>query len=82
MKLRRCCGVPAHSVCVCVCVGGDATGLQRTGQYVSDLFQSGALTCLICIASVKRTQAVRHVHTNFDLLLCVDSVSVISASLI
>ncbi|XP_042337807.1 NF-X1-type zinc finger protein NFXL1-like, partial [Plectropomus leopardus] len=37
--------------------GGDASGLLRTGQYVSDLFQSGALTCLICIASVKRTQA-------------------------
>ncbi|TNN77278.1 NF-X1-type zinc finger protein NFXL1 [Liparis tanakae] len=37
--------------------GGDATGLVRTGQYVSDLFQSGALTCLICIGSVKRTQA-------------------------
>lgn len=43
-----------------VCPGGDATGLLRTGQYVSDLFQSGALTCLICIASVKRTQPVRH----------------------
>ncbi|TMS01060.1 NF-X1-type zinc finger protein NFXL1, partial [Larimichthys crocea] len=37
--------------------GGDVTGLVRTGQYVSDLFQSGALTCLICIASVRRTQA-------------------------
>ncbi|MEQ2182953.1 hypothetical protein GOODEAATRI_027564 [Goodea atripinnis] len=34
------------------------TGLLRTGQYLSDLFQSGALTCLICIASVKRTQPV------------------------
>ena len=50
----------ALCVCVCarVCPGGDVTGLVRTGQYVSDLFQSGALTCLICIASVKRTQAV------------------------
>ncbi|XP_061524882.1 NF-X1-type zinc finger protein NFXL1 [Phycodurus eques] len=38
--------------------GGDVTGLQRTGQYVSELFTSGALTCLICIASVKRTQPV------------------------
>ncbi|XP_051914519.1 NF-X1-type zinc finger protein NFXL1, partial [Hippocampus zosterae] len=38
--------------------GGDITDLQRTGQYVSELFQSGALTCLICIASVKRTQPV------------------------
>ncbi|CAN9509419.1 unnamed protein product [Ophioblennius macclurei] len=37
---------------------GDSTGLVRTGQYLSELFQSGALTCLICISSVKRTQAV------------------------
>lgn len=43
-------------------LGGDVAGLARTGQYVSDLFQSGALTCLICIASVRRTQAVRHIH--------------------
>ncbi len=43
--------------------GGDVTGLARTGQFVSELFQSGALTCLICIASVKRTQAVRRRHT-------------------
>lgn len=45
-------------------LGGDVAGLARTGQYVSDLFQSGALTCLICIASVRRTQAVRHAHTH------------------
>lgn len=38
--------------------GGDASALTRTGQYVSELFQSGAVTCLICIASVRRTQAV------------------------
>ncbi|CAL9694794.1 unnamed protein product [Knipowitschia caucasica] len=38
--------------------GGDSAGLQRTGQYVNELFQSGALTCLICIGSVKRTQPV------------------------
>ncbi|XP_061664991.1 NF-X1-type zinc finger protein NFXL1 [Syngnathoides biaculeatus] len=38
--------------------GGDVTGLQRTGHFVSELFASGALTCLICIASVKRTQPV------------------------
>ncbi|XP_037614854.1 NF-X1-type zinc finger protein NFXL1 [Sebastes umbrosus] len=47
--------------------GGDATGLLRTGQYVSDLFQSGALTCLICIASVKRTQAVWSCSSCFSL---------------
>uniref|UniRef100_A0A671W7Z7 Nuclear transcription factor, X-box binding-like 1 n=1 Tax=Sparus aurata TaxID=8175 RepID=A0A671W7Z7_SPAAU len=47
--------------------GGDVTGLVRTGQYVSDLFQSGALTCLICIASVKRTQAVWSCSSCFSL---------------
>uniref|UniRef100_A0A8C2ZV98 Nuclear transcription factor, X-box binding-like 1 n=1 Tax=Cyclopterus lumpus TaxID=8103 RepID=A0A8C2ZV98_CYCLU len=47
--------------------GGDATGLVRTGQYVSDLFQSGALTCLICIGSVKRTQAVWSCSSCFSL---------------
>lgn len=52
-----------RNVSLCLCPGGDAAGLARTGQYVSDLFQSGALTCLICIASVKRTQAVRDTET-------------------
>nr|XP_043877062.1 NF-X1-type zinc finger protein NFXL1 isoform X1 [Solea senegalensis]XP_043877063.1 NF-X1-type zinc finger protein NFXL1 isoform X1 [Solea senegalensis]XP_043877064.1 NF-X1-type zinc finger protein NFXL1 isoform X1 [Solea senegalensis]XP_043877065.1 NF-X1-type zinc finger protein NFXL1 isoform X1 [Solea senegalensis] len=47
--------------------GGDVTGLVRTGQYVSDLFQSGALTCLICIASVKRTQPVWSCSSCFSL---------------
>ncbi|KAF1381040.1 hypothetical protein PFLUV_G00170290 [Perca fluviatilis] len=47
--------------------GGDASGLARTGQYVTDLFQSGALTCLICIASVKRTQAVWSCSSCFSL---------------
>uniref|UniRef100_A0A3B4F7X3 Nuclear transcription factor, X-box binding like 1 n=1 Tax=Pundamilia nyererei TaxID=303518 RepID=A0A3B4F7X3_9CICH len=66
--------------------GGDATGLQRTGQYVSDLFQSGALTCLICIASVKRTQAVWSCSSCFSLfhLPCIqkwakDSVFLVSS---
>ncbi|KAG5844963.1 hypothetical protein ANANG_G00133740 [Anguilla anguilla] len=38
--------------------GGDATDLERTRQYLNEAFQSGAITCLICIASVKRNQAV------------------------
>lgn len=40
--------------------------LERTRQYLNEAFQSGAITCLICIASVKRTQAVRHslIHTH------------------
>ncbi|XP_069487810.1 NF-X1-type zinc finger protein NFXL1 [Ambystoma mexicanum] len=37
---------------------GDATELERTRQYLNDAFQSGAMTCLICIASIKRNQAV------------------------
>ncbi|KAM6440614.1 NF-X1-type zinc finger protein NFXL1 isoform 2-T2 [Liasis olivaceus] len=37
---------------------GDASELERTKQYMNDAFQSGALTCLICIASIKRNQAV------------------------
>ncbi|KAF7248186.1 NF-X1-type zinc finger protein NFXL1 [Varanus komodoensis] len=37
---------------------GDASELERTRQYMNDAFQSGAMTCLICIASIKRNQAV------------------------
>ncbi|KAF3698302.1 NF-X1-type zinc finger protein NFXL1 Ovarian zinc finger protein [Channa argus] len=66
--------------------GGDAAGLARTGQYVSDLFQSGALTCLICIASVKRTQPVWNCSSCFSLfhLPCIqkwarDSVFLVSS---
>uniref|UniRef100_A0A4W3I8K5 Nuclear transcription factor, X-box binding like 1 n=1 Tax=Callorhinchus milii TaxID=7868 RepID=A0A4W3I8K5_CALMI len=40
-------------------VGGDSSrDLERTKQYLNEAFQSGALTCLICIASVKRNQAI------------------------
>lgn len=42
--------------------GGDVTALVRTGRFMSDMFQSGALTCLICISSVRRSQAVRQGH--------------------
>eukprot|EP00079_Xenopus_tropicalis_P028320 XP_012823254.1 PREDICTED: NF-X1-type zinc finger protein NFXL1 isoform X1 [Xenopus tropicalis] len=37
---------------------GDLSELARTQQYLNEAFQSGAVTCLICIASVKRNQAV------------------------
>ncbi|KAK7807970.1 hypothetical protein U0070_003042 [Myodes glareolus] len=37
---------------------GDIHELERTKQYVNEAFQAGAMTCLICIASVKRNQAV------------------------
>lgn len=41
---------------------GDTHELERTRQYMNEAFQSGAMTCLICIASVKRNQAVSIVH--------------------
>ncbi|XP_078137877.1 NF-X1-type zinc finger protein NFXL1 [Centroberyx gerrardi] len=47
--------------------GGDVSGLVRTGQYLNDFFQSGALTCLICIASVRRTQPVWSCSSCFSL---------------
>ena len=37
---------------------GDVRELERTKQYVNEAFQAGAMTRLICIASVKRNQAV------------------------
>ncbi|NP_001346766.1 NF-X1-type zinc finger protein NFXL1 isoform 2 [Mus musculus] len=37
---------------------GDIHELERTKQYLNEAFQAGAMTCLICIASVKRNQAV------------------------
>ncbi|XP_037397326.1 NF-X1-type zinc finger protein NFXL1 [Pygocentrus nattereri] len=39
-------------------MGGDVSELERTRRCLNEVFQSGAITCLICIASVKRTQAV------------------------
>uniref|UniRef100_A0A1A7XMV2 Nuclear transcription factor, X-box binding-like 1 n=1 Tax=Iconisemion striatum TaxID=60296 RepID=A0A1A7XMV2_9TELE len=66
--------------------GGDSSGLIRTGQYLTDLFQSGALTCLICIASVRRMQQVWSCSGCFSLfhLPCIqkwarDSVFLISS---
>lgn len=37
---------------------GDNLELQRTQDFLENVFQSGAATCLICIATVKRTEAV------------------------
>ena len=37
---------------------GDVQELERTKQYVNEAFQAGAMTCLICIGSVKRNHAV------------------------
>lgn len=37
---------------------GDNSELQRTQDFLENVFQSGAATCLICIATVKRTEAV------------------------
>lgn len=34
-------------------------GIERTQQFLENLFQSGAGICLICIGSIKRTTPVR-----------------------
>lgn len=38
--------------------GGDRSQLQKTQEFLENVFQSGTATCLICIASVKRTDYV------------------------
>lgn len=53
--------------------GGDKSQLQKTQEFLENVFQSGTATCLICIASVKRTdyvslhggQAARKMRYNF-----------------
>ncbi|XP_067003149.2 NF-X1-type zinc finger protein NFXL1 [Anabrus simplex] len=39
-------------------VGGKSEDLGRTQRFLEDAFQSGAAVCLICIGSVKRTEAI------------------------
>ena len=41
-------------------IGGKSEDLGRTQRFLEDAFQSGAATCLICIGSVKRNDAVRY----------------------
>ena len=41
-------------------VGGRSEDLGRTQRFLEDAFQSGAASCLICIASVKRNDPVRY----------------------
>lgn len=38
--------------------GGDTNQLRKTQEFLENVFQSGAATCLICIATVKRTDYV------------------------
>lgn len=38
--------------------GGDRSELRKTQEFLEHVFQSGAATCLICIATVKRTDFV------------------------
>lgn len=38
--------------------GGDQSALSRTQQCLETMFQSGAATCLICIASIRRVDYV------------------------
>jgi hypothetical protein len=42
-------------------VGGRSEDLGRTQRFLEDAFQSGAASCLICIGSVKRNDAVRDI---------------------
>jgi NF-X1-type zinc finger protein NFXL1 len=42
-------------------VGGKSEDLGRTQRFLEDAFQSGAASCLICIGSVKRHDAVRDI---------------------
>lgn len=37
---------------------GDRSQLRKTQEFLEHVFQSGAATCLICIATVKRTDYV------------------------
>lgn len=48
---------------------GDNSELQRTQDFLENVFQSGAATCLICIATVKRTEAVSVVVNYFNQLI-------------
>lgn len=40
--------------------GGDRNQLQKTQEFLENIFQSGASTCLICIGNVKRTDYVSY----------------------
>lgn len=37
----------------------NASGIEKTQQFLENTFQSGAAICLICIGSVKRSDPVR-----------------------
>lgn len=39
---------------------GDRSQLRKTQEFLEHVFQSGAATCLICIATVKRTDYVSY----------------------
>lgn len=41
--------------------GGDRSQLRKTQEFLEHVFQSGAATCLICIATVKRTDYVSQI---------------------
>lgn len=44
--------------------GGDKKQLKKTQEFLENVFQSGAATCLICIATVKRSDYVSIRNTN------------------
>lgn len=41
---------------------GDKSQLHKTQEFLENVFQSGAATCLICIATVKRTDYVSEIR--------------------
>lgn len=43
--------------------GGDKHQLEKTEKFLEHVFQSGAAICLICIATVKRTEYVSIIST-------------------
>lgn len=43
---------------------GDRQQLQKTQEFLEHVFQSGAATCLICIATVKRSDYVSVISSN------------------
>lgn len=48
---------------------GDRSQLRKTQEFLEHVFQSGAATCLICIATVKRTDFVSFtsiIHLEFN----------------
>lgn len=55
--------------------GGDKTELQKTQQFLENVFQSGTAICLICIATVKQKDFVSFKHSFQSLLIETNAIS-------